>query len=306
MRKFAIVILLIVSLFTFAACKESVPLSSTVQTSFQVEGDLTPGENKTAKVVLLYGQSNATGVAANDYLRLKAPDIYESVMAGFDNVSINFITENGANSSKGSFVPVTLGQGANQHYFGPEVGMASALHAQFEGQPVFIIKYSWGGSILHNQWLNGQSERGDMYTAAINFTLASLGFLKETGYIPEILAACWMQGESDSIFGKEIAELYYHNTEMFVNYLREDLKGYSKEDFLFIDAGIAEIDIWPEYSIINDAKIRFAETSEYNYYFSTSALGFTTGEEPEGQPDTAHYDACSAYALGVKFASYIS
>ena len=307
MKKTIVFILIIALLFTFAACKKKwtdEPVLLGARTTFEITDDMDAVNNVSAKVVLLYGQSNATGVASCAYLAQKSPLDYAEAVAGYQNVLINFITENGANSSGGSFVPTTLGQGASKDYFGPEVGIASELSKRHPDETVFIIKYSWGGSILHNQWLDGNGEKGELYTAAHNFTVAALDYLRGKGYLPEISAVCWMQGESDAVYENR-ASAYYTNTQNLVTYLRSDLADYYSTPFRFIDAGIAEIPLWIDPYTVNNSKSAFADTDANNFYFSTSAMGLTTNLEPEGAPDLAHYDSQSALALGKKFAEFI-
>lgn len=300
MRKLALIALIIITSFCFYACKSN---SLGAINSFQVKDTLSAVNSIPVKIILLYGQSNATGLAGNDYLKEKAPDTYAKAEEGYQNVLINLFTENGGNSSNGEFVPVTLGQGASKDYFGPELGLADALSERFAQEKVFAIKYSWGGSILNSQWLNGKYERGELYNAAISFTKTSLEYLKSKGYIPEIAAVCWMQGESDAI-EKRVAKRYLKNTRNFVGFLGEDLKDYCSNP-LFIDAGVAEIEVWKHYEIVNGAKKQVAEESDLNVYFSTAEMGLTTDKEPEGNADIAHFDSLSAFALGRKFASYI-
>lgn len=272
--------------------------------SFTVKDTLETVENKTAKVVLLYGQSNATGVASNEYLKQNDFEAFSVASSGYDSVKINFITENGGNSSGGKFVPCKLGQAANANYFGPEVGIADILSKTYANETVFIIKYSWGGTVLDFQWLNGNYGKGELYEAANSFTVTSLEYLKKKGYKPIIEAVCWMQGESDSI-SDDMANKYYKNTEKLVGYLKADLKGYTDGDFKFIDAGIAEIDAWVKHDAVNTAKKNYAETHENCYYFSTAEMGLTTLNEPAGKPDIAHYDSTSMLKLGRKFGEFI-
>ena len=269
--------------------------------SFVVEDTLPAVAHTTARVVLLLGQSNATGVAANAYLQQKAPEEYARAQNGYD-VYVNYITENGANSSQNRFVRAGLGQGASVDHFGPELGLAEVL-AQ-SATPTFIIKYSWGGSMLDSQWLDGKGGRGELYAAALAFGKVSLDYLRNKGYDPQIAAACWMQGESDAI-DKKTAERYYQNTKRLVQYLREDFAAYADADIDFVDAGIAEIEAWVHPQMVNEAKRRFADEDPHNHYFDTQEMGLTTLGEPEGAPDVAHYDALSALALGKAFAAYI-
>lgn len=302
MRKILTCFLLTLIILTLVACSNGTPPSAyslgAVQT-FSVQDTLPAVEGKVAHVVLLYGQSNATGVASNAYFAAKSPAEYSAATAGYDNVLINFVTENGNNTSLGRFVKAVPGQGAGADYFGPEVGMANALVAKYHDEPVFIIKYSWGGTILDVQWLDGAYGRGELYNAAMAFTTASLDYLVAKGYVLDLQAVCWMQGESDSV-NQAMADRYYENTQKFVGYLRKDLDSYGK-NWTFVDAGIAEIEVWSHHDAVNAAKRRYAEENEHCVYFGTHEMGLRTDGEPEGAPDVAHYDSLSAFALGRAF-----
>ena len=102
------------------------------------------------------------------------------------------------------------------------------------------------------------------------------------------------------------ANKYYNNQVSFCNYLREDLKEYNKNEIFFIDAGISNSPhCEPEYQIINESKYKFSLLSNYNKYFSTLDLGFSTTLEPNYNPDLGHYDSLSEIALKNEFAKKI-
>lgn len=303
MIKKVLCFLLLIIVLSLTACNNDNSSLGAIQ-SFEVEDTLESVNNKTVKVILLYGQSNATGVAKNEYLSKNDPEAYDKALNGYNNVLINFITENGNNSSNNKFVTTKLGEGYNQNHFGPEIGIADTLSNHNSDETYFIIKYSWGGSILHNQWLNSKYKRGELYNAAMSFTITSLNYLKSKGYIPKIAGVCWMQGESDAVW-RRVANKYYKNTKNLVSFLREDLEEFYDNNLLFIDAGIKEIDMWKYHKIVNNAKKKLSEENIYNIYFSTQDMSLTTNLEPIESPDLAHYDSLSMLYLGRKFASYI-
>ena len=305
MKKICIVLAILICICGFSACKNKHESLNAVR-SFSIQEDaLEQVENKNAKVVILIGQSNATGCSWNSYFEKNAPQEYEKAVQGYEDVLTNFCTENTRNTSNGQFVRVVPGQGANSDTFGPEVGIANKLTGQFENTTVFIIKYAWGGSVLDYQWLNGNYGRGELYKASINFIKTSLNYIKSKGYTIDLSAVCWMQGESDAFF-EETYGRYYKNTKKLVEFYRKDLKGYSKTKFTFIDAGIAEIDyLWVNPTKINDAKKQYAQDNENAKYFSTQELGLTTLTEPIESPDIAHYDSMSEFELGKKFGALI-
>ena len=301
MRKVICVLLVIISIFSFAACSRKSESLNAVK-DFSVVDTLEQVNDEQLDVVLLFGQSNATGVASVEYLKNDYPSNYELARLYVDKVMINYFVDNGANTSEGKFVSTALGQGANQFYFGPEVGMAYWL--QNSPRKTCILKYTWGGTILDSQWLDSNYKRGELYNAAMNFVSASMDYLISKGYKASIVAICWMQGESDA-YSDETTKRYYKNTDKFVSYLRKDLENYSEEDFMFIDAGISDSIIWKNYKEVNKAKEDYASTHKNCYYFSTIDLGLTVDKEPVDSPDIAHYDSDSMFTLGQKFARYV-
>ena len=101
------------------------------------------GNGKTANIILLNGQSNASGCAILDYLYKNSTNQeIEKYKNGYSNVFINYFNENGNTSSNGEFVKVKGGQGANLNMFGPELGIADYLAKNYPNEIFFIIKYA--------------------------------------------------------------------------------------------------------------------------------------------------------------------
>ncbi|MBE6624864.1 MAG: sialate O-acetylesterase [Ruminococcaceae bacterium] len=296
-------ILLALSSILMVGCRDdSAPIG--LNTDFKKPTDLGDGKGERVKVILLLGQSNATGCGLNSYLEKNVGKeqygIYED---GFSNVLINYSVDNQLNDSNGEFIKASVGFGHKSEYFGPELGMAEKLSEEYADETVIILKYTYSGSCLKTQWLDGRG-RGEIYNACIKFMETYMDALLESGYDARIGAICWMQGESDAI-GKT-ADSYYKNQKRFVSFLREDLDKYAEDGGIyFIDAGIQEGTIFPRYEVVNEAKARFAGKSELNLYFSTTEAGLTTNLEPEGNPDLPHYDSMSVIKLGHLFAEQI-
>lgn len=275
-----------------------------LNTEFKKPTGLSDGEGERVKVILLLGQSNATGCALSSYLEKNvSTEQYSKYEQGFSNVLVNYSVDNQLNDSDGEFVRASVGFGHTNTYFGPELGMAEKLSAEYPNETVIILKYTYSGSCLKTQWLDGM-DRGDIYKACIKFTETYMDALLESNYDARIGAICWMQGESDAI-GKP-ADEYYDNQKRFVSFLRQDLNKYSDDGGIyFIDAGIQAGSIFPRYEVVNSAKTRFANESELNLYFSTIDAQLTTNLEPEESPDLAHYDSMSTLKLGYLFAEHI-
>ena len=273
--------------------------------TFPVAESLPEGQGQSVKVILLLGQSNATGCSLTSYLQQNVqPEEYAAFQAGYDNVRINFCMDDHKYTTQGAFIPVALDCGAGQGYFGPELGMAEVLSGADPDEQIFILKYTMSGYSLHHHWLcDGQ--RGSIYEACMAFVQTYMDDLRSRNYDAKISAVCWMQGESDTTDYK--AARYLDNQTAFVSYLREDLTTYAQPGGIyFIDAGISSSPYClPAYPAINEAKEAFAALSPMNLYFSTIDAGFTTLYEPEGNPDLGHYDALSELELGRTFGRLI-
>lgn len=277
-----------------------------LNTDFEIADTLPDGEGRELKVVVLIGQSNASGASRCEYLKLAVGDEkYQKYEQGFENTLINFCVDDWNNTSNGEFRPVNTECGAAEGFFGPEIGMAEVLSEAFPEEQLVILKYTYSGTDLNYRWLS-RGERGSIYKALKKFIDTSMTYLLSKNYRAEIGAVCWMQGESDTNEYK--AARYYKNTAALVEYLREDLAEYARSGGIyFIDAGISDSSVWqPENEIVNEAKKAFAETSPLNIYFSTIDLGLTCENEPNGEPDLAHYDAPSELELGREFGRIIA
>ena len=273
--------------------------------TYPVSDTLPDGQGRSARVILLLGQSNATGCSLTSYLQqnVKAEE-YAAFQAGSENVRINFCMDDHKYTTLGDFIPVTLDCGAGQGYFGPELGMAEVLAQADPDGLVFILKYTMSGYSLHHHWLCA-GQRGSIYEACMAFVRTYMDQLLAWNYDAKISAICWMQGESDTTDFK--ASHYLQNQTAFAAYLREDLRGYAAPGGIyFIDAGISSSPYClPAYPAINEAKEAFAALSPMNLYFSTIDAGFTTLNEPVDNPDLGHYDALSELELGRTFGTLI-
>ena len=278
------------------------------------EGGGTP-VNKNVDVVIISGQSNAVGCTRVEYIpETVGFERYEEFLNGYPEIQIAFenwtknaptgdwnngpFTWEVQNSSKNqNFVKVQLGQGNSVETFGPEIGIAEALHEKYANK-LFLIKCACGASNLKNDWTTRNSP---MYPRFINYVKNQINNLIKKGYNPIIKAFCWMQGEGDAWDG--LWNVYQDNLRTFVGNVREDLANYNGgKEIPFIDAGISNAPDWPRYQQVNQAKVAFANESENNYFIDTIGNGLHTNLEPTFNPDTAHYDSESQIKLGQLFA----
>ena len=289
-------------LFVAVSCNNAEPSNSSVS-----EEPTTMKEPTPVDVIVISGQSNAVGCThSNCITRSMGSSKYSTYMRGFESIKIAydcwtkdegpmFYSQN--KSKNNDFVKVMLGQGNSEATFGPEIGIAEALH-ETHANNVFLIKYACGASNLKDDWAKRDSP---MYGRFVNYVKAQIENLKSKGYIPTIKAFCWMQGEGDSY--DQYYQVYYDNLKEFVGNLRTDLKEQAgNKDFPFIDAGISNAKLWQYYRRVNEAKKQFADDSDNNFYIDTIAAGMHTNEEPFDTPDEAHYDTESEVQLGHLFA----
>ena len=271
---------------------------------YAVKDTLPDGNGRAARVILLGGQSNASGCSSAAYLKKNVTqEQYAVYEQGYDNVYIHYMT--GQNASKG-FVPCAVGQGETEDCFGPELGLAEALREQYPDELFFIIKCAWGGTNLYEQWLSPSSEgkTGREYRSFVAFVQSSMDYLLSKGYDAKIEGMCWMQGESDS-FMVETADAYGKHLENLIGDIRHTFAPYAAEDGIaFVDAYIAQNPAyWVYYEGVNRGKAEVAQLSPLNCVVDTSTL--TCDTEPEGTPDMAHYDSLSEIQLGHLFAQQL-
>lgn len=276
-----------------------------MNTEYTIADTLPDGQGQPVKVILLLGQSNATGCSLTSYLQQGvSPQTFAAFAQGYPSVLINFSLDDQKYSSHGAFVPVDLTCAAGEGYFGPEVGMAEVLSQAFPNETVILLKFSMSGYSLHHHWLCA-GQRGSIYEAFMAFALECMEYLTAKNYDARIGAICWMQGESDTTDFK--AGHYLDNQTALAAYLRADLAAYAQAGGIyFIDAGISNSPYCePAYPAINEAKRRFSELSALNLYFSTIDTGLTTMNEPVEDPDLGHYDALCELELGRMFGKLI-
>ena len=273
---------------------------------FSLNDTIPDGSGKEATVILLAGQSNASGCSYDDYLKRNvSPEKYDEYEMGYDNVYINYFVS-GTNESNG-FVKCSVRQGENGVCFGPELGLAEKLNEVYPDETFFIIKYTWGGTNLFEQWLSPSSygKTGTLYKNFVKYVETSIKYLESKNYNVKIEGMCWMQGESDS-FSEENGNNYDVHLSNFIKDIRRKFAYCAAEDGIeFIDAYIADNPIfWVYCDLVNQSKKKVADSSPMNTVIDTSDL--ITTEEPEDNPDIPHYDSLSELELGHRFAEALA
>lgn len=271
---------------------------------FTITDTLEDGNGETATIILLGGQSNASGCSSDEYLKKNvSAEKYAEYQNGYDNVYINYIS--GFNTSNG-FVECSTLQGEPNGFFGPELGIAEKLNQAHPDKRFFIIKFAWGGTNLFEQWLSPSSrgKTGTLYRQFVAYVDTSINYLKSKNYKVKIEGMCWMQGESDS-FSVENATNYEQHLTNFIKDVRKKFNRYASDDGIaFIDAYIADNPMyWVYCDLVNKSKLAVSKLSNLNAIIDTKEL--SCSQEPEETPDMAHYDSLSELKLGYLFAQEI-
>lgn len=288
-------------------CFLGIYLSSKNKITFTVNDTLPDGNGKSARIILLGGQSNASGCSLDEYLQKNVTaEKYAEYQNGYDNVYINYLS--GLNRSN-EFVKCATLQGEIEGGFGPELGLAEKLNELYPNETFFIIKCAWGGTNLYEQWLSPTSagKTGSLYKEFVAFVESSVKYLISKNYDVKIEGMCWMQGESDSFMIESSTE-YGKHLENFIKDIRKEFSKYAAEDGIaFIDAYIAANPMyWVYYEGVNLGKTNVAKLSPLNALVDTISAGLDCSKEPEGTPDIPHYDALSEIKLGHLFAEKLS
>ena len=264
-----------------------------------------------AHVILLMGQSNATGISMNSKL---SSDLQTKYSAGFPNIQIAYYADN---NISGEFVPVKLGQGHTTEGFGPEVGLADYLNTNYPGEKFYIIKSTASGTNLYANWRADDTAIGSTYKSMVNNVAAALKVLDEQGLDPEIFAFCWMQGESDANVNVATARAYMTNLDNMYTRLKARFTAYQAPNGMaLIDAGIFDgsgsatqgKNYWDMATMINGLKATYASANQNVYYLDTNARDIDVRDEASVAAesggttiDYSHYDADDMLELGKFF-----
>ena len=211
-------------------------------------------KEKEAKVFIMCGQSNMEGNTNFSRLNQFCADSdehdYNSYKEGFSNVKISFYNHydknnhnysNITNPTEGLFVDVGLNQGVRvSNFSGPEVGLAERLNdLASEDEPIFLIKYTSGGTGFLNttrdgngnwNWMSTSNKNpGYLYTYMCEFVQTNLDLIEEEYNIkPTIKGFLWMQGEHDAC-NATYAPLYGKNLKNMITDFREEFKDYARK-----------------------------------------------------------------------------
>ena len=269
----------------------------------------TEEEKKKVKVILLAGQSNATGSSSNNLLKNHvSSEDYAKYTEGFSNVKSLYTSGTISGGLKypnvcDEFVDTKLGQGYTKSNFGPELGLAAYLAEEYPDETFYIIKYAIGGTSLYSFWNPTDDSRNQGLVEFKETIDEGLFTLEFEDLSPEIVAFLWMQGESDASTFYRAYE-YYDLQKSLVENIREEYAEYAPDGGIaFVDAAISNSGFWASWFLLNERKLAYSEESDINYYIDTNSYGLTTLYENN---DLAHYDSDLMLLLGKLFGECVA
>lgn len=254
-------------------------------------------------VYLIMGQSNASGISEQKHLATKDPEMYQKYSQENSKVLISYDCDERIQKD---FMPVKFGYGHDENCFGPEIGITESLKEKETTQ--YIIKATWSGSCLQNQYIDKNGKKYELYKRFIHFIKGQLETLTKQGKNPRLRGVFWMQGESDSFL---LNYNYKPASLQFFNNLRRDLNKWIYEYFNIVDAYIfTRGTYWPKPEIINACKQELADENEHWYCIKTNgedenAIKLYLKSETGEDEDLAHYDSKSMLLLGKTAGEYL-
>ena len=123
-----------------------------------------------------------------------------------------------------------------------------------------------------------------------------------SGLDPEVVAICWLQGESEANMGEKFVSTYKaRQTKLIENFRRDYAQFAPSNGIAFVDATIADTvypgskkHVWAEYEKINAAKNEIAVADDRTFIIDVNANDIVC----TGEPDYYHYNPASMIKLG--------
>jgi hypothetical protein len=262
-------------------------VSCSNSTSLNTDEDVSTSDNS-IDVIVLAGQSNAAGVPlCADLQSYVSDETFELFSNGCGNVGIASLMDWSIYDRADEVIEMSMvqfGQGSSKERFGLEIGLA--YMAVTSKKNVFIIKYTSPGNVIE-YFINGSGIASEFK----QFIQNSLLQVRLKGYLPQVKALCWMQGECDcNAYTNAI--MYEKRLEFLVESFRDEYG----QDVIFVDAPITDWGlVQPVHyqSLVNEAKQKFALSDSRNFIIDSTGL-------QKMEFDQAHYDAKSEFEIGVR------
>lgn len=277
-------------------------------------------EAKHYKLFYLGGQSNMDGYGYVKDLPDELKGEMKDVMIFHGNTAADKTPVDG----RGKWSTLRPGHGVGfksdgekNHYsnrFGVELTFAKRLKEQYPDQAIAIIKYSRGGTSIHQDaarqfgcWAP-DFQKGEGKGKGINQYDHFLATVRHAMKVQDIdgdgeldtlepVGILWMQGESDAAVTVEIAKQYEANLKRLMDLIRA---AFRQDDIPVVigrisDSGKGKEKLtWPFGEIVRKAQAMFVEKDV--------AAGLVTSTDNYGYSDPWHYDSAGYIDFGKQFA----
>lgn len=271
---------------------------------------------KDFRLYYLGGQSNMDGYG-------HISDLSSDLIVPFSTVYIfhgNSSPDNVEVDGKGIWEQLKAGHGVGfssdgfkntlSKRFGVELTFAQTLLEENPGGNIAIIKYSRGGSAIDQEaagkfgcwepdfYIGNHINQYDHFLATLQNAFA-VEDIDQDGETDRLIPAAiiWMQGESDAVFTREIAERYEFNLKRLMDLFRAALR---VDDLPIVigqisDSGEDNKDgqVWDHMHIVTTAQTSFVSKN--------IAAFLVTSTENYQYSDPWHYDSAGYLDLGIKF-----
>ena len=228
-------------------------------------------------VVLLAGQSNASGRASIDELPASPFDSEIEFYYDTDITGASTRVDSG-----GEFVPFEP-PGST---FGPEKALGRTLtHQGVEN--LAIVKVTRGGTNLRTDWEKGNTSGDQLYDLLIDTAGEAFAAIEERGDTVNIIGFVWQQGESDAGNERNNPGNYQSNLTQFISDVRTDL---NQPELPFLIGGVIEAGREELYAA---QQATAAAVDNAEFITSTQTVAFDV---------TTHFDGRSQRWLGTRFA----
>lgn len=240
-----------------------------------------------------------------------------------------------------NFKPTTVGMGVgdggNDDYFGPELGMAYKLGKEYDGdEPIHLIKCAFSGSGFSQgtvNWRNypddtktdEENAKSSLYFLLKKYTDNCLKVIKDEGKVPVIKGLIWHQCESDTS-----NKTYQEEMEGLIARFRTDYAEYATDEdgknIAFLDCTIYDgskntygaqsglntgdgINVQKNNIAAKGLLDKDDENYEPNFIvdgtFTDNGLKLEIGDAAKGGYNTYHYNTKDAFILGEAYADII-
>ncbi len=199
--------------------------------------------------------------------------------------------------------------------FGVELSFAKRISELYPDRPIAILKYSRGGTSIDQRAAGGFGcwepdfaggegagagiNQYDHFLAAVRNAYQSTGDIDGDGEADRLIPAgiLWMQGESDAVYGEEVANSYQGNLKRLMDLIRASLR---TDDLPVAIGRISDSGrqqeklVWTFGEIVRQAQADFVK--------SDAAAALVTSTDEYGYSDPWHYDSAGYLDLGKQFA----